>query len=351
MKTNVSKMNVKDLANLNAIAESYQRCRTAGSHKDLYARQLIEDCATTSNHLCGTVYGQTLDDGQIAMIDGFSRFNDFKKFFNDDLKIKIEVQEVDEEGNTSSKMKEYTYEELPQFYKNNIESAYVLFVKVEECTLTERQRLFHELNSGKALTGIQKETTVLTDEFMTIEDSIYRFLAEHEMLTEAQEKNDIARQISAQIIANVNGCYAAGAKKLMTNVSGLKNYNLQYLDSALKLLDSSAFGTNDKYLFITLVSILCQKGKTFAEVAKKAGIEKGFANCKFTVDDIYNSYTVNCLYTPFNTAGANSAVKNAERFEKVLKAAKKIVATATDATEEHTDGESIDLTTLTSDSL
>lgn len=302
-------------------AEVFQRTRQTGSHNKAFAEKMLQDCADEPSHYCGPVHVAKIEDGKYSVLDGNSRLNDFRRWLKGELGVKYPATEIKKDGTTREVMKKGNINEVPAYIKEKIETACITLVELDAPTIEERAELFKQLNTNKSLTAQQKASVIMPDSFYIACENMAAFMEAHEMLTEAQRLNDVHMHAVAQIIANANGCYASGNKKLMENISGI-DVDLDKFNSALDMLDESEFGRNDKYELITIVSICYNRDLTVAEVADLVGIERGFNNCDIKISDFMNKYTENCIHCSFDTAGANSAVKNAERFSKMLKKVK-----------------------------
>lgn len=317
MERKTEKMLIKDYMGMILKAENYQRTQDTGSHDMAYKRKLMTECATYSNHFCGTVKVAELENGIYAVVDGNSRFHDFKEIFNDEISIKYDASEVSEDGSIKNVKKSATYSELPEYMRRNIDSADLDVTFCYNLTLEERARLFNNENNGKAMSAFSKAGVIQADTYYTACEMLLDFLRRHEAITKANELNDVHKQMLAQIVANAKGCYSSGNKTLAQNIAGT-DVDLERFKLALDTLETSEYSAKDKYELITLISILYQSDSTVAEIATRAGIAKGFNNCDYRIADLIGLYTPNCLHCSFDTAGANSAVKNAERFKKAL---------------------------------
>lgn len=320
------KKTMTEVLGMNLTAEKYQRTSKTGSHNKTYAQKLLQDCANKKNVYCGAVHLATIKDSDVmAILDGNSRYNDFKKWYNGELSVKYITEETNEKGEKKNVTNTVTIKEAPAHIKANIDSAWVDIITLENLTLEERAAEFKKLNSGKSLTNAQKAAVVMPDSFYTCAEMLQAFMENHGMLTDAQKLNDIHIHSLAQIIANSRGAYAASNIKLMQGIAG-QEMDAEKFGNVLDILNETEFGKNDKYELITLATILYNDGATVADIAAQVGIEKGFGNCDLRVADFIAYYTPNCVHCSFDTAGANSADKNKERFAKMLKKVKSYMA-------------------------
>ncbi len=315
-----------EVLNMNLVAEKYQRTHKTGSHSKTYAQKLLQDCADGVNTYCGAIHLATIKDSdQMAILDGNSRYNDFKKWYNNELSVKYLTEEPKEDGTMKTVTNTVTYADAPQHIKRNIDSAYVDIITLEGLTLAERAAEFKKLNSGKSLTNAQKAAVIMPDSFYTCADMLYMYMDNHGMLSDAQKLNDVHVHALAQIIANSKGVYASSNIKLMDNIAG-SEIDVDRFSEVLDILDETEFGSKDKYELITLITIMYNGDATVADVAAQVEIEKGFANCSIKIADFINNYVPNCVHCSFDMAGANSADKNKKRFEKMLKKIKVFMA-------------------------
>lgn len=320
------KVNVLDFARrTDLVAESFQRTKATGSHSKAFAETILQDCANNREHYCGAIHVSKMENGQYSILDGNSRLHDFREWLAGNLQVKYPATEIKKDGTTREVLKKGNINEVPAYIKSNIESAMFYVVEMESANKEERAEMFKMLNTNKSLTAQQKAAVIMPDSFYAACDRMLQFMQEKEMLTDAQRLNDVHVHAVAQIIANVNGVYASGNKKLMENIRGI-DIDVDKFNSVLNMLSETEMGKNDKYELITLVSICYNDDLTVAEVADLAGVERGFNNCNIRISDFLDKYTPNCVHCSFDTAGANSAIKNAERFAKMLKKIKAYMA-------------------------
>lgn len=313
------KTTVKEFLEMNLVAEKYQRTVTTGSHNKRFAEALLQNCADKANAYIGPVTLATINDSDaLALIDGNSRYNDFKKWYANELQIKFIAEEVNEKGETKTVVKTTTYKDAPQVIKDNIDNAWIEVTVLENLSLGERQEYFKKLNSGKALTNAQKAAVIMPDSFYKCAEMLGEYMESHEMLTDAQRLNDVPMHSMAQIIANLNGTYTASNKKLMESIEGI-DIDSEKFAHVLEILNETEFGKSDKYELITLATILFADDATVATIAEVVGIESGFKTCDIRISDFTNEYKPNCVHCSFDSAGANSVNKNVERFTKMLR--------------------------------
>lgn len=244
----------------------------------------------------GVLHFSKLEGGELSILDGSSRLQDFDDFMNGKEGVVVKLPRVNTEG--EQELTKLTYNQLTNTEKeafNNYKLPCIILNGVNN------SETFVSLNNSTSLSVIQKCKGNLSEELQDVIKLITDSAIIKNCLSNRQLQKDEGVVVSFQILANIYGCYSATNKKLVESVkaTNLTNFDFERLTSVLSKFYMIDCDIN-KYCIISLVSALYNSALTNEDIE---GIEPFTNNIVYKVD----------------TTGANSAPQNEARLKKATK--------------------------------
>lgn len=320
----MERMTFKEFANMNLVAENYQRSIGIGGHPDAHSKALLENAKGGAYlgvaHVAEIGQDEKTGEKIFAVIDGNSRREDYKKWIDGKIKVRCSWVDVKENGESKDVTKAVAFADCPTVDRNAIDNAQIDVVFHDAPDFLTRAAIFTSINSGKSLTGMQKNVGGQSDDFYTLDGLVREYCEAHNIFTDAQLQRDETRSVTALIMANLTGNYNSAGKKVMDAVRSIPNGTIDLDRIAYIMQDVLANDDGgDKYGLITAVCSLYDGDKCLFEDGE-AGYKK---KAHYTWQLVADTYTQNLLAMNLTTGGANSAKVNEERFDKMKKKARK----------------------------
>lgn len=252
--------------------------------------------AIMSGKYAGVLHFSKLEGGELSILDGSSRLQDFTDFVNAKEGVVVKLPRVNQEG--AQELQKLTYNQLTTQEKEAFSNYKLPCIILNGVNNSET---FVSLNNSTSLSVIQKCKGNLSEELQDVINLITNSAIVNSCLSNRQLQKDEGVVVSFQILANIYSCYSATNKKLVESVkaTSLTNFDKSRLMNVLSKFNMIDCEVN-KYCIISLVSALYNSALTNEDIQ---AIEPFNNNVVYKVD----------------TTGANSAPQNEARLKKAIK--------------------------------
>ncbi len=228
--------------------------------------------------------------------DGLQRLSSVFSFMEDGFKLHSTTSPVDVDDETYD-IAGLKYSDLPSELKDKIRTYHFTIQALENCTQDEAERLFYNINSGVALSTIQKAKPKLGTRLVSLLNAILSadFFTQYTNLTEAQVRREDDLLMLLQGFMLLESEYFEYEYKNLSASSCLhyaeylkENYSDGQVEKWAEIIDylSEAFQEQKKYLKKNNVSIIISVADTAMQEDMNADDFGAFC------DDFFNNTPV-----------------------------------------------------------